>query len=125
MSKSGLLYGLPNAIRGTGPVVLVEGVTDVWRLGRDAVATFGKTLSVRQTQQMVALFEARPIVVAYDADASEQSRKACSQLRSGRQALGDEAPVVIATLPRRYEDIGDCSRKIARKIVNRAVNTNR
>jgi hypothetical protein len=46
--KKGLcLYALDQAV-GQSQVVLVEGVTDVWRMGDGAVALFGKSLSARQ-----------------------------------------------------------------------------
>ena len=36
------LYGLDEAVKASGPIILVEGVTDKWRLGVNAVALFGK-----------------------------------------------------------------------------------
>ena len=45
MRRNELLYGLPEARETTGPIVVVEGVTDVWRAGPGAVALFGKSIS--------------------------------------------------------------------------------
>jgi len=39
--RAKVLYGLPQARQTTGPVVLCEGPTDVWRVGPGAVASFG------------------------------------------------------------------------------------
>ena len=44
MKKTELLYNLDQA-RNFNSVVLVEGVTDVWKVGPASVAMFGKTLS--------------------------------------------------------------------------------
>ena len=51
MKKSELLYGLHLAKQTQGPVFLVEGPTDCWRIGPGAVAIFGKDLS--QTQKLL------------------------------------------------------------------------
>jgi hypothetical protein len=54
-----LLYGI-NAVPGNA-VVVVEGVTDVWRLGYGAVATLGMDWKVEQADQLRA-FERRYIL---------------------------------------------------------------
>ena len=68
-----ILYNLDRA--NTEFAVVVEGITDVWRLGRGAVATFG----INFHQQQVALLAERftKIFVLFDAhdEAQEQAEK--------------------------------------------------
>jgi len=58
------LYGL-NAFDGgpPGPLVVVEGVTDVWRLGPRAVATFGIRWNRKQAALMMSF---SPVFVMFD-----------------------------------------------------------
>jgi hypothetical protein len=121
MKKSELLYGLPNALMTTGPVVIVEGVTDVWRLRTNAVALFGKTISAAQTSLVLQHCAGRPIVVLLDQDAAENARRVAQQIRSHRQAIGDNAPVAIATLPKDREDPGECTHKESWNAIKRAI----
>lgn len=48
--SSQVLYGQDLITADADPVVVVEGATDVWRYGPNAVARFGKTLSARHVQ---------------------------------------------------------------------------
>ncbi len=120
--KSCLLYGVTQVTDGDGPVVVVEGPTDVWRLGHDAVAILGKTLSPHQRQLLLEIAEGRPIVIALDPDAAAEARRAREQLLLDRQQIGDSAPVVLLSLPDGREDVGDCTRDEAWSAVDRAVN---
>jgi len=95
MQKSSLLYGLPQAKQSTGPVVIVEGPTDVWRYGPGAVALLGKDLSTTQRALLLHHFASRHIVVMLDADAQEAAVKIQRDLQTARG--GDS--VVIARLP--------------------------
>ena len=113
MRKSHLLYGLPRAVEGSGPLVLVEGPTDVWRLGGNAVATFGKTMSPSQVALLLQYFARRPIVVMLDRDARAESQTATGLIRAGRRQWNDSAPVICAEPPDGMQDIGDCSREQA------------
>jgi DNA polymerase I-like protein with 3'-5' exonuclease and polymerase domains len=119
--KSCLLYGLTKVTDGTGPIVLAEGPTDVWRLGHDAVAILGKKPSPQQRQLLLEIAEGRPIVIALDSDAATEARRVREQLSSDRQQIGDSAPVVLLMLPDGCEDVGDCSRDEAWSTVARAV----
>lgn len=67
-----ILYGLDYA-RGEN-VVVVEGVTDVWRLGPGAVATFGIKF---KPQQIKLLMKFKRVFILYDKDkeARRQARK--------------------------------------------------
>jgi len=95
MQKSSLLYGLPQARQTTGPVVVVEGPTDVWRLGPGAVALLGKDLSTTQRALLLHHFASRHIVVMLDADAQEAAAKIQRDIQAARG--GDT--VAIARLP--------------------------
>ncbi|QDU98772.1 hypothetical protein [Lignipirellula cremea] len=108
LKKSQLLYGLPQAVDTTGPVVIVEGVTDVWRLGSRAVAVLGKAVSRTQQQLLVRHFPGRPIVVFFDDGAKAEGNLAAAAIRAIRQEYGDRAPVVVATPPAGRDDVGAC-----------------
>ena len=74
------LYGLDQVPGGS--VVGVEGITDVWRLGFGAVATFG----IKYTIAQVALFlRFQNIIFLFDPEeqAQEQARKLSSELIGG------------------------------------------
>lgn len=121
MVKSRFLYGLSTAKSKGGPVTLVEGVTDVWRIGPGAVACLGKVLSPNQTQLFTNHLCGREIVIAFDADATDDARGARRSVKQARQALGDEARVVIARLPEDVGDIGDCLPEQAEAVITNAL----
>ena len=110
MAKSKLLYGLPQALYTRGPVVVVEGPTDAWRLGTNAVATLGKDVSEHQRNLLCSWFAGRPLVVFFDRDASQKADKLRQALQTLRAGLGDHAPVVVASLPEGRDDVGECTR---------------
>lgn len=121
MKKSRSLYGLPQAISTEGPIVVVEGATDVWRLGGNAVATLGKSISYDQRFLFVRHFSGRPALVMYDADAVTESRKAADRIRELRRTLSDDAPVQTVELPRGRSDVGECQRAEAWKAIRRVL----
>lgn len=110
MRKSLHLYGLPQARRTTGPIVICEGVTDVWRLGTNAVALFGKDLSEHQQALVLEHFAGRPLVVFLDDDAQENAAKVRRSLLAARRANGGSGSVVNARTPFDRDDPGDCTR---------------
>lgn len=71
-----ILYGM-DYIRKR-KAIIVEGMTDVWRLGKGAIALFGKTYTKQQILEIVKNVDTAFIVL--DADAGEQSIKLCSDL---------------------------------------------
>lgn len=73
-----LLYGLDQA-KGTS-CILVEGITDVWRLGPGAVATFGIKYKPSQFQLLWERFS--KVFVMYDNDpqAIKQAKKIANEL---------------------------------------------
>jgi len=121
MKKSRLLYGLPQASLTEGPVILVEGVTDVWRLGSHAVAIFGKSLSAQQRSLLTAHFHRRPIIVMFDLDAQREAILAANAIREARREWNDPAPVVIGQLPPGAGDIGEATRESAWEAIHFAV----
>ncbi len=110
MAKSKLLYGLPQALYTRGPVVVVEGPTDAWRLGTNAVATLGKDVSEHQQSLLCNWFARRPLAVFLDRDARDKAVKLRRALHALRAGLGDRAPVVVATPPEGREDVGESTR---------------
>jgi DNA primase len=119
--KSKLLYGLPRAVKSSGPIVMCEGVTDVWRLGRNAVALFGKSLSHAQQELLLRHFWGRSLVLFLDRDAAKETHSTCQNLQSAREKAGDRSPVVVAEHPDGCHDVGECSRKQAWKQVAAAL----
>lgn len=121
MKKTQQLYGLPQALETKGPIVICEGVTDVWRLRTNAVAIFGKELSRHQEALLLEHFQGRPLVVFLDRDARQQAEKVVQQLRTRRALMDDEAVVAIGRHPKGLNDIGDCTYAEAWKRVARAL----
>jgi len=107
MKKSEVLYRRPGAGR-TPYVVVVEGPTDVWRLGDCAVAILGKKLSDDQRFLVRSLAVGRPIVLMYDPDAAKDMPKARLKLLRERRGDGGDTRVVIANLPA-GKDPGKCT----------------
>ncbi len=115
MKKSQLLYGLAGARSTTGPVVIVEGATDVWRLGPGAVALFGKDMSLPQQQLLDQYLPGRHVVVMLDRDAQDNAADVCSTL------LNRGRVTVLAGLPDGRDDIGDCTTEEAWQQVESAL----
>ena len=111
MRKSEMLYGLPQALQTSGPIVVVEGPTDAWRIGPGAVALFGKDLSQTQKLLLVHHFAGRPIVVMLDPDAADAAAQVHRELRLVRPTGPGDNRVVLARLPDGCEDPGACTRE--------------
>ena len=109
MRKSHVLYGLIEAISTTGPIIVVEGSTDVWRFGTNAVATLGKSISPAQIQLLLRHFNGRPIGVMYDTDAAMEGRLTATKIRDSRREWSDTAPVIDIPVPAGRKDAGECS----------------
>ena len=78
--KNQYLYNSDNALHYDS-VVIVEGITDVWSVGPDAVALFGKTMSTRQLEIMRVLWGfCEAATVLLDADAYGNAVKIARQL---------------------------------------------
>jgi hypothetical protein len=85
-----ILYGKPECWGETG--IIVEGVTDVWRLGPKACAVFGIQYRVEQMREIVRHF--RRVVIVFDAErqAQAQARRLAADLRMTR--LDDKLVVI-------------------------------
>lgn len=64
-------------------IVIVEGVTDCWRIGPRSIAIFGKSASSRQVELMKSLwgFSGRA-VVCFDSDAAKEQEALVQMLRA-------------------------------------------
>jgi hypothetical protein len=71
MPKRLMLYNYDNAKQWPF-VVLVEGVTSVWRIGGPAVALLGKTLTSQQQSLVNNTWAGKPVILMLDPDAREQ-----------------------------------------------------
>ena len=81
--------------------VICEGVTDVWRVGRNAVALFGKHCSPAQLEVMKALWGfSGSAVVCLDGDARKDAGHLVNQLRKEKVF---PRGVGIAELPEIYD----------------------
>ncbi|QDU28456.1 hypothetical protein ETAA8_35560 [Anatilimnocola aggregata] len=123
-SASAAVYGLTWASELTGPVVICEGVTDVWRLGTNAVAIFGKKgkLSLQQQSLILQRAQGRPIVFFADADAVEETSKSASSLLRAARSQNKIIPrCVVAQPPSGRSDAGACMRVEAWDAVARAL----
>jgi len=78
--KSLTLYNKDNAML-CDDIIIVEGVTDVWRIGAQGVALFGKTISQRQIEIMAALwgYNGRAVLLL-DSDAKASSEAVFKRL---------------------------------------------
>lgn len=121
MRKSHLLYGLPSAVTTTGPIVVVEGPTDVWRLGTNAVALFGKSISPHQIALLNSHLGNRPLVIALDRDAQGEAGRMLSLIRESRSSWRDRQPVVLCAPPAGAKDFGEITREAAWAAVHASI----
>ena len=121
MLKSELLYGLHLALASEGPVYLVEGPTDAWRIGPGAVALFGKDLSQTQKLLLVHHFLGRPILVLLDPDAHEAAERVQHELHLARGGLAGDNRVILVELPPGAEDPAACTPEEIQAVANRAL----
>ncbi len=89
-----LLYGYDEAIMGSVPII-VEGITDVWRLGPGAVATFGIEYMPNQLLRIWELFkDAHRIFIIFDDD--PQAQKQAKKMQASLELVG--LPTEIETV---------------------------
>lgn len=110
-AKSKVLYGLCQARHTSGPALVVEGPTDVWRAGAGAVATFGKYVSRDQRLLLRHHFTGRPLVILPDSDARQDAVQFAHDLQSMRAFDAGDNRVLVATLPPGRQDPGECARE--------------
>jgi hypothetical protein len=82
ISKSMYIYNRDQAI-GQKIVVMVEGVTDVHKVGQGAIAFFGKTPSTHQLQVIANVFSPATGVILLDSDADEEVKKFSEKYKTG------------------------------------------
>jgi len=123
MKKTRLLYGLPDAKHSEGPVVLMEGVTDVWRYGSGAMALLGKTISQPQIDLIRRHLNGRSIIVLLDGDASDAAVTIRNSILDDRRQRREHAPCRIAKLPEGRSDPGECTKAELRSIVENAISS--
>lgn len=121
MRKSQVLYRLVDVLRRPGPVVLVEGVVDAWKVGGNGIAMFGKTISAAQCELVIRELRGRPVVVLLDRDAEHDANSVCEQIARGRRVARDAAPVVVGLVPCGRKDPGECSTAELRSAVQAAL----
>ena len=123
MQRNRLLYGLLQALNTTGAIVLVEGPVDAWRVGKNALALIGKSISPAQIELLQRHFRARPIIVWLDADAPGVAAAVdvCARIRHARAAAGDTAPVVVAQCPAGRKDPGECTSDEVRRVTSKTM----
>lgn len=105
--KSAFLYGLPWAAMHSGPVVVCEGVTDVWRLKTNAVSILGKSLSLTQRDLLRSLAQRRAIAFLLDSTAQEEAELAATLLRNVCGANAAKR-VLTVELPKGRKDAAEC-----------------
>jgi hypothetical protein len=118
--KTEQLYGLMEAKRESGPVLVVEGVTDVWRYGPGAVALFGKTISAAQVTLLRRHLGRRQILVLLDSDAKDNAEAIRTKIVRCRREHEDYAAVRIGTLPTGRSDPGECTSAELHALVDEA-----
>lgn len=106
-----ILYGL-DAAEGMNRCVLVEGVTDVWRLGPGAVACFGVKYRPPQVRELINRF--KTVVLAFDPDPAGklQARKIINELKQWK------VQVIKAELPKGKDpaDLNDQEVEVIRRL---------
>ncbi len=70
-----IIYDLHAAEKIKGHAVICEGVTDVWRLRRNAIALLGKTMLNQQCTMIARHLCERPLVVLLDSEAPKKRSK--------------------------------------------------
>lgn len=116
--KSLAVYGLGTAV--TSPfIVLMEGVTDVWRYGPGGVSCLGRDASPRQIELLAKALNGRPFVIVPDMDdplsLPEFKETATKVLKAGHTG-----PVCLAVLPP-DTDPADLARHELHRLVDEAV----
>lgn len=99
--KSRILYNLDNAMQ-YDTVVLVEGVFDAWRVGDNAVAMFGKSLSPMQMLQLKTVYGLNGgCIIMLDAnspketDVNDKARAMAERLRAANVFPRGVVPVCL------------------------------
>ncbi len=106
------LYGIDFVINRKA--ILVEGITDVWRFGKGAIATFGTGYTKEQLLMISNKLD--EVSILFDNDALEQSKKIYFDL------VGVVKNVNWFSLPKGIKDPADLDQEQARKIKKNLIN---
>jgi len=82
-----ILYCKQEELVNSSAVIIVEGITDVWRLGPKAAATFGIEFKMEQVLQLKNLNDRFFIVFDNDRQAQTQAKKLATKLRALRKSV--------------------------------------
>ena len=104
-----IIYGKQELWNDYSAVVIVEGVTDVWRLGPRAIATLGIEFKTEQVLKLAKVSDRFFIIFDKDLQAQAQAKKLSARLK----ALGKE--VYIETLEK--GDPGDLKQSDADQLI--------
>lgn len=118
--KSWALYNCDKAAYYS-KVVVVEGITDVWRVGDCAVAKFGRTMSAAQRKLLRTRLSGREIVLLPDMNDPRGWGDAVETMLA-LKATGSFKSVKIAKLPA-GEDPGSMEEVALWQIINKASDT--
>ncbi len=77
-----ILYGKQESWLKSRGIIVVEGVTDVWRLGRFSAATFGIEFKMEQVLRLAGLHETFHIVFDDEPQAQKQAKKLATKLKT-------------------------------------------
>jgi hypothetical protein len=101
-----ILYGLQDEWRETG--IIVEGITDVWRLGPRACATFGTKYTETQVREIAKHFKRVFVIFDNEKPAQKQARQLAADLCARK---------VVADVYRIAGDPGDMRQRAADHLV--------
>jgi len=79
MPNKHCLYGIDDI---GDQIILVEGVTDKWRIGRDGVALFTKNWTHKQIELLYSVAKGRRVKVLLDLDAVRDGERLSSMLKA-------------------------------------------
>jgi len=115
--RSRVLYNMHNAVQQP-MIVIVEGITDVARVGLCAVALLGKSLSATQRQILTAADSQVRIAVLLDSDAKAAARTLVRSLTTSTLAQPSNRVVFNVALP--TGDPGDYTTEELHQFINEA-----
>ena len=113
LRKQEILYNIDWA-KKFDTVVVTEGVFDCIRVGRQGVATLGKSVSDYQKKMLMSLW--RTVVLLLDPDAKT------SQDRLVKDLTVSGGPRIVPVSLKGYKDAGDCPRDELWRQINSAIN---
>ncbi len=100
-----ILYGKQESLIKAKRIIVVEGVTDVWRFGPCSTATFGIKFKMEQILQLSRLGNQFAIIFDNEPQAQRQARKLQVKLRTlGKDAVIEQIPDDPGNMPQEEAD---------------------